>query len=354
MTPQLSLYLDLLRIGAAGLVFISHFCWPTLGGYLARMEPYGHSGVILFLVLSGFVIAYTTDARECGARSFFVNRLARLWSVALPALILTNLVDPIGMALDPSIYNAANHADPLGRSLLAFTFTNELWSIRAMPLSATPFWSLPYEFWAYVLFGLVAVARARWRWAAALLVAVAVGPKILLYLPIWLSGVAVYRWRTHPLPRRQALVLFASTPILGLALAALSAHLRATGTPWLPEEFSLLDYPLTLLMAAHIHAAAVVLPTWPRVLVRPIRFAAGRTFSLYLFHAPLLHLGAALLVGLPHGPLKAGLVALAGLLPVPLLALIGEDRKAAYRRVLTRVADMLQARHPRLAPRSAT
>ena len=342
MTPQLSLYLDLLRFAAASLVFISHLCWPTLGGYFGWMEPYGHTGVILFLILSGYVIAYTADRRERDARSFFVHRLARLWSVVLPALIFVSIADAIGMALDPSIYNLANHAQPLARILLAATFTNELWGWRAMPLSATPFWSLPYEFWAYVFFGLFAFGRGSWRLPAAGVLALALGPKILLYLPIWLLGVALYRLRCHRLDGHRGLVVFLATPILGLGLATLSAHIRGDGSTWLPEEFSLLDYPLALFMALHIHAAAAILKTWPRIVVRPIRFAAGRTFSLYLFHVPLLHLTAAALVGLPHGPLKACLVALGGLVPVPLLALISEDRKAGYRRLLMRMLAVLR------------
>jgi len=42
-----------------------------------------NDAVIVFLVLSGFVISYTVQTKERTAQTYFVNRLARLWSVAI-------------------------------------------------------------------------------------------------------------------------------------------------------------------------------------------------------------------------------------------------------------------------------
>ncbi len=41
----------------------------------------------MFFVLSGFVIAYVTDGHDRTLADFTLNRLSRLWSVALPALV---------------------------------------------------------------------------------------------------------------------------------------------------------------------------------------------------------------------------------------------------------------------------
>src|ERR1700742_1917757 len=86
MNRQTSLYLDLVRFLAALAVFVSHICGQRFtGGLLWQSEPYGDEAVDVFFVLSGFVIGYVTDGRETSTRSFAVARLARIYSVALPA-----------------------------------------------------------------------------------------------------------------------------------------------------------------------------------------------------------------------------------------------------------------------------
>ena len=63
MTNALSLYLDALRFGAAFIVFLSHF-GRVSGGLFWQMQPYGRTAVLVFFVLSGFVIAWVTETKE--------------------------------------------------------------------------------------------------------------------------------------------------------------------------------------------------------------------------------------------------------------------------------------------------
>jgi peptidoglycan/LPS O-acetylase OafA/YrhL len=59
MTHALSLYLDVLRFGAAFTVFVSHYAHVRhSGGLFWQMIPYGRVAVLAFFVLSGFVIAW--------------------------------------------------------------------------------------------------------------------------------------------------------------------------------------------------------------------------------------------------------------------------------------------------------
>ena len=53
---------------------------------------------MVFFVLSGFVIAYVSEQKEHTLREYSISRLARLWSVAVPALILTIALDQLGRA----------------------------------------------------------------------------------------------------------------------------------------------------------------------------------------------------------------------------------------------------------------
>src|SRR5690242_6900946 len=81
---HLSLYLDLIRFAAALVVLLSH-AWLVLFPMYPLHWP-GPAAVIVFFVLSGFVIAYATDRSERSLANYTLDRLSRLWSVALPAL----------------------------------------------------------------------------------------------------------------------------------------------------------------------------------------------------------------------------------------------------------------------------
>lgn len=105
MNRQTSLYLDLVRFLAAVAVLVSHLCGQRFtGGLLWQAEPYVDEAVDVFFVLSGFVIGYVTDQREATAKSYAIARLARVYSVALPALVTTFVLDAIGAALRPDLY----------------------------------------------------------------------------------------------------------------------------------------------------------------------------------------------------------------------------------------------------------
>ena len=98
MNRATSLYLDLIRPAAAFIVLLSHASFRALtGGQLRVMASTGVQAVDVFFVLSGFVIAHVCAARESNVRSYIVSRAARIYSVAIPALILTAVVDFIGL-----------------------------------------------------------------------------------------------------------------------------------------------------------------------------------------------------------------------------------------------------------------
>ena len=104
MPRGFSLYLDAVRFLVAVFVVVSHTGHkrfshgPLQALHMLDMES---DAVIVFFVLSGFVIAFTTFTRQRGAQAFAEARLARLYSVVIPALILTFLLDTAGAHLFP-------------------------------------------------------------------------------------------------------------------------------------------------------------------------------------------------------------------------------------------------------------
>ncbi|HJY52187.1 MAG TPA: hypothetical protein VJ349_26610, partial [Stellaceae bacterium] len=88
-------------------------------------------------------------------------------------------------------------AHPVIDYALSAVFLGESWTIRVLPGFNVPYWSLNYEAWYYVLFAAAIFLRGRPRIAALIAAALLAGPRILSLLPVWLMGVAAWRWRAE-------------------------------------------------------------------------------------------------------------------------------------------------------------
>src|SRR5215471_15334526 len=113
MNKGLSAYLDPVRAMAAAVVFGGHSllifgCYDQSSGagcaVGTMLIPFhmAHSAVILFFVLSGYVITYVATEREFEMSAFAFSRVARIYSVAIPAILLTICVDLL-------IWSTGNH-----------------------------------------------------------------------------------------------------------------------------------------------------------------------------------------------------------------------------------------------------
>jgi len=360
MNRTTSLYLDLVRFSAAVLVVLTHLAYSRFsGGMLTPLRTYGNDAVMIFFVLSGYVIAYTVAERDRDFRTYVVNRFARLYSVAIPAIILTFLLDHIGRQIDPVLYEGFWYQGnaPLSRMLAAVTFTNELWFNSVRLFTNGPYWSLGYEFWYYMLFAAAVYTRGRRRAILLLGICVLVGPKILLLLPVWLLGVWVHRVNSGPaLSWRLGVVLF----VVPVALYAAFRYsgMRDTLLHWSYAQFGrsfvegdlkwsnefLAAYFIGLMVACNFigfHAISLKVAPLLAPFEKPIRDWAGCTFSIYLFHYPLLQFFKAVLPLDAQSP--ASVVALLALtiLACRLLGSVTEKRKDFARRLVARCANFL-------------
>jgi peptidoglycan/LPS O-acetylase OafA/YrhL len=315
MTRPFSLYLDLVRVLAALAVVAFHGSFDRFGGDWLK-PAVGHMGtdpVMVFFVLSGFVIAFVADTKERTPREYWICRLSRLWSVAVPAVVLSFALDTIGRSINPAVYIPTPYAIdmPIVRALVALTFTNEIWESSIAVFSNGPYWSLSYEFWFYALFALWIFTTGNTRVIAIAVVALFVGPGVLLLLPVWLAGCWTYgRLKTRP---RAPIWLGAALFVLPIALIAaaeaywLMVAIRAwVMVPLIGHWYFdlhrsgqfLYCYFLAAMIVANFVGFAILEPYLGRALLaceRPIRWAAARTFSIYLFHYPIMMLGAAIL-----------------------------------------------------------
>lgn len=351
-----SVYLDATRILAATVVFLVHANESaTTGGIRVfwRASPFANDAVMVFFVLSGLVIAYVADRREHALRDYAVSRLARLYSVVLPALLLTIAADLIGSRLDPSPYAAAPRFPGMHPLVVLFdgiAFTGQLWFDQTQIWSNVPFWSLGYEAWYYVLFGIAFYIEGARKWVLLVIAAAIVGPKVLLLLPVWLMGV----WTYHFIQRStvseaigwllliSSIALFTLYREFNMELRLRDLLVRLLGRPAVYEELTwskwfLGSYLVGALVSLNFIGFAAVRERMAAVTeaIGPtVRRLAGFSFVTYLCHYPLLLLFAALYARF-HGSVprwwRAWIVLLPTIAALALLGRITEQQKGRYR-----------------------
>jgi len=197
LTEQASAHLDMLRAIAAFAMLIEH--WRCIyfvdcphvhrRNFLLYVfygaTKFGHEAVIVFFVLSRYLIGRTVLrgmwARRWSGTRYAVHRLVRLELVLLPALALCWMWDSAGIHLfSPS----RTYLGTSGISVLNYNVSHWLsWRIflgnagflqtLLVPTLGTdnPLWSLANEFWYYALFPCLAIAlmsQFSWkrRWIA--------------------------------------------------------------------------------------------------------------------------------------------------------------------------------------------
>jgi peptidoglycan/LPS O-acetylase OafA/YrhL len=355
MTFALSIYLDLIRLFAASMVVFQHANGHLItGAMLWRLTDHGTESVVLFFVLSGFVIGYVVAEKERDWRSYLLARASRIYSVALIAVPVTLIADGIGSAINPDFY--AHLTFYRGFSdvidvLACLTFVNELWFNHYVFGTNEPYWSLGFEVWYYLIFGMAFFYKGRGRILSIIALLLLVGPKLSLYFFLWLLGYWTFRitsrmkksgYPSIPLP--VGILCLAGCPILYWIVAPYF-HLHKTAflgngmhldteTIFSFLYFVILGWSLCLNIIGYTALSSIV-PNKLLHTVGPIvRWAAGASFSLYLLHQPILVCLAAL-SPFPNPSISRTIFVLSGtVLIVFLLAELGERRKRVVQNLL--------------------
>jgi peptidoglycan/LPS O-acetylase OafA/YrhL len=313
-----SVLLDLARVIAALLVCLEHWRNLLYVDYRQISEhralfavPYvmtdaGHQAVVIFFVLSGYLISgsiFRMVQRDGWSwKLYLTHRMVRLWIVLIPALILGALLDFSGLYLHlaPALYAGQTGTHMLGdvaRSLHLPIFVGNLFFLQTILVptfgSNGPMWSLANEFWYYILFPCAFLALRRGTSVGArilnalvfLLCTWLVGPGILLLFPLWLMGTLL---AVVPAPRVGAWARVVAVILYCPFLLFLVKTTLVRGV--------LSDYALgvaTFILIWLLLGAKSVAPenAWTRVTRTGARFS----YTLYLVHVPFLVLLTALM-----------------------------------------------------------
>ena len=346
LSEPLSLYLDVIRLGAATLVFLSHIGLQAVsGGFLWQLHAYGAVAVVIFFVLSGYVVAFANDRPGVTGQDYFVARLSRMYSVALPAIVLSVLLFELSTSVLPNELVAGWDIGTLSLHVIASVlFLNHAWGLWLEPPLDVPYWSLSFEMAFYILFGLWRFSCPGWRIAGVVLIAALFGPRIVAMFPMWLLGLWCYRFgQSFSVGRRVGWLMTVGSAaiIVGLAISRYGTGIFTGASGMMEHSPAQIaeDYLVAGLFALHIVGFAAIASdfAWITRFRRVIRWSAGATFSVYLFHHPiLLVLSAWLPWPRPSWAFRAALIS-GTVVIVFALAEITERRRQIWRRLFDRL-----------------
>lgn len=327
-------YFDFIRVLATHLVVIGHT--GALFGLTRPLES-GGLGVVLFFLLSGFLIVAAGlrrwDSAEDQFGSFMIDRFARIFVPFVPILV--------GVAVVNVLFELGDHGQmgintgPLAfvaNALLLNDYPVFQAASRAVDVteffprsynSAEPFWTLPLEFWTYVVFALFLFGFMRRealnRWLVVTLLAVAMpvflwnsfaGGGGCLTL-VWVLGATIgYLWFTHIDEARE-------TPTVGwlmLVAGAVAWAGRVMKAGYDPYEFQQVVFVALALFGAFLLLNAggpagdrslagrafigrSLISRSGRIFGRMMTLLASYSYSLFLVHNTVIVIFAETLAG---------------------------------------------------------
>lgn len=168
LTPELRAGLNAARALAAVYVVMHHVAQQNVHGALSIPFRFGQEAVIVFFLLSGFVIfANERDRVATEPGAYILRRFRRIY----PPMLLSIALAALLYAIDPNYAGSFRPGD-LVATLLSVQDVSELKpGVIADPvLNNNPLWSLSYEMVFYLTFPAVMVAWRRSARAATTLV----------------------------------------------------------------------------------------------------------------------------------------------------------------------------------------
>ena len=277
----------------------------------------GHEAVMIFFVLSGFLVGGLTlkQWRSTGVdlRSYFVQRISRIYTVLIPALCIGFVLDLCGAHFfngshiysNPDAYETNSIKLDIAAHLTSFAFIANVFMLEGSGGSAPvlgsngPLWSLAYEWWYYCIFAATAggCLLTSKKQACTCLVYVAVlivllPPPLLVWMVLWLLGILAFTYAESDLPRPPVSVsflLFAGAVMFSRLNTHNLSNSNAEVTAYISFAYDFSIGITYALLTVSFYRTKIVLP-----FSRIHKHLASFSYSLYLFHFPLLVFAASI------------------------------------------------------------
>lgn len=262
---------------------------------LAFFTGFAHQAVVLFFLISGWLVGGSLlgkIGRPQALQAYAIDRLSRLWTVLIPTFVLMLLFGVIAGQLIP---NTIDYSPSNSYSLLSFA--GNLVGLQTVTMETFggnfPLWSLANETWYYVMFPLLLVlisgsspARRTLAMLSLVAIALALPYDMTLYFLVWLLGAICSRVRVDCSNAVRWLML--------AAFGALAAYFRVTGYNDDMNAASFVqDLVYSLMFLLFLCSMHIKADPASRVVARlrtGATFLAEFSFTLYVFHIPLIRL----------------------------------------------------------------
>lgn len=288
--------LDVARAAAAVYVVLHHVI--HVGGPLGVVFSFGQEAVLVFFLLSGFVIFANERDRSARPGGYYLRRLRRIYPPMIFAMVVSTALWAAGLI--PAVPTVSDAVTTL-LALQDIAYLKP--GVIADPyLGNSPLWSLSYEIAFYAVFPLVMVLWRRSETAARIAVptvaVVAYGTYLLspnhfslvvaYFLMWWAGAMAAHLYMTNRMTLRQAapeavgLAALAATTALGVVTydyAGLGVF------PVLMLRHSVFVIALFLLLFSPVRSwlASMSYPV-----ATPAAAVASVSYGLYVIHYPVL------------------------------------------------------------------
>ncbi|TWU55214.1 acyltransferase family protein [Rubripirellula reticaptiva] len=326
----------LLWAGHSSWINVKHSWWQDVLAYSSAAFRYGHEAVWVFFALSGFFIhlrfasklKLETNSNSLDVKRYFRRRTLRILPPYAMALFATLLLDVFGRHFFESLYLASTEDAFINRLFAFKTYDKEsVFSAFLLLPSSTgkdfgtngPLWSIAYEVVYYIAYPCWLIVR-RINWIVAfgviplgilLLVPVAemllpafsylgFASQVLLKYPVWLAGAGL----------AELVMRFGSKTALRLAVGCTALSSAFYLVTRLPTASALV---VSCLCASVIALACASSPRINAVGITTFfRYMGIRSYSIYIFHFPLLSLISAYLFAEFGGRPQSGWMAFWG------------------------------------------
>ncbi|ADL53714.1 acyltransferase family protein [Clostridium cellulovorans] len=311
LSSSSSFTLNLIRVVAAELVLIGHGLnfFNVLDILKPPHFPYMQNiAVILFFILSGFLISYSifnkSNNKQYFFKDYFIERFSRIYSALVPSIFLIIIID----LFNKYLFTGYIH----NNSFNVKTFIGNLFMLQNYPVlnglsnifiidffgSGRPLWTLQIEWWLYLWFGyLIIVCFFKRTKTKNKLIHIAF---IILFSPIpiknilpihgtsltlvWLMGVSIYLLTNINFIKN----LSKSRSLILLLIFAFSSSFRIMLTKSAYDTLFAISISSALLFLLNICQQTTV--EVPNKFKSIVQFMANYSFTLYLTHHSILYL----------------------------------------------------------------
>lgn len=296
LTKNQSTALESFRGLSSLAVLVCHFFQVFLARFYPQYFVYdvviAHSSVMIFFVMSGYLIGMSIQNNVIKNSYFNLSEYASSrFNRIYPPLVFTSLLCIILFLLAPYVFesgssNFASNDSYLSNKSLTITAKELLSSLTFtngfLPVTVrfnSPLWSLPFEVWYYIAFGLLATRKVGLIFVSILLFSVIsiANERFFYYSLVWIAGfIASYINANKLIIKLIAVILF----LYFGYLAANNAYIFiGNGQDLEPYKLSFgLFFAFFVLLAIKTYDIKFnVLP-----------FTARFSYTLYIIHFPIM------------------------------------------------------------------